>query len=304
MRIPTPGGAPYVTDAGVETDLLFTRGLDLPEFAAFPLLESEIGLRELDSYYRDFARIAQAANTDLLLTAPTWRANPDWGDKLGYDAVSLDRANRDAIAFLISLRASLTGIEHVVVTGIIGPRGDGYIAGDIPTLDEASSYHRAQIESFAAAGADLVEALTMTTINEAGGVVQAANAVGLPVGILFTVETDGRLPDGSSLQTAVERVDSVGEVAYFGINCAYPDHILPALTDGEWLNRIAEVRPNASSKSHAELDESVELDPGDITDLAKGVDILRSTLPNLRVIGGCCGTDHRHVARIWNLPAE
>jgi homocysteine S-methyltransferase len=141
-------------------------------------------------------------------------------------------------------------------------------------------------------------------MNEAAGIVQDANAVGLPVGILFTVENDGRLPDGSTLQTAVERVDSVGDVAYFGINCAYPDHVLSGLTEAEWLNRIAEVRPNASSRSHAELDELVELDPGNITDLARGVDLLRRALPNLRVIGGCCGTDHQHVDRLWNLPAH
>lgn len=147
----------------------------------------------------------------------------------------------------------------------------------------------------------MVEALTMTSANEAAGIVQAANKTGIPVGILFTVETDGTLPDGTALQTAIERVDTVGDVEYFGINCAYPDHIMPALTEGEWLNRIAEVRPNASSKSHAELDQSEELDRGDVDDLTRGMQSLRQLLPKLSIVGGCCGTDHHHVARIWNV---
>ena len=304
MVIPAPGGMFFVTDGGIETDLLFNRGFDLPEFAAFPLLENDLGLEALDDYYRGYSAIAQAAGAGLILTAPTWRANPDWGAKIGYDETGLDRMNRAAIDFIASLRMSLADLENVVLAGIIGPRGDGYVAGDIPDLDEAQRYHLGQIESFAAAGADVVEAITMTNINEAGGVVKAANAVGLPVGILFTVETEGTLPDGTSLQAAVERVDSFGDVSYFGINCAYPDHILPGLTEGDWLNRIAEVRPNASSKSHAELDESVELDPGDLLDLVRGVDELRVKLPNLRVIGGCCGTDRHHVARIWNVDGD
>jgi homocysteine S-methyltransferase len=265
------------------------------------VLETERGQQEMDSYYRDFARIAQEADVGLMLLAPTWRANPDWGSRLGYDAASLDRVNQSSIQFLRALRTSLDSHSDAVVAGLVGPRGDGYVAGDSPDLEEARAYHRAQIESFASAGADAVEALTMTNPNEAGGVVLAANEVGLPVGILFTVETNGLLPDGTTLQQAVERVDSIGDVAWFGINCAYPDHIFPALKDGEWIKRIAEIRPNASTKSHAELDEAEELDVGDVEDLAMGVTRLMELLPNLSVIGGCCGTDHRHVARLWNV---
>jgi homocysteine S-methyltransferase len=301
LNSPIPVGAPFVCDGGIETDLLFQRGFDLPEFAAFPLLEDDKGLNELDSYYRDYAAIAMAAGSGLILASPTWRANPDWGAKIGYDSGALDRINQKAIEFLSSLRSSLEHNSTVLVSGVLGPRGDGYVAGDVPDLEEAERYHRAQIESFAQSGADVIEAFTMTSPNEAGGIVRAANSAGIPVGILFTVETDGTLPDGTDLQTAVERVDSIGEVAYFGINCAYPDHILPALNDGEWTKRIAALKPNASSKSHAELDESEELDPGDIDHLAKGVDKLRKLLPNVSVVGGCCGTDHHHIARLWGV---
>ena len=301
MTIPVPGGQPFVTDAGLETDLLFLRGFDLPEFAAFPLLEDDEGLAAFDSYYRDFAAIAESANVSLVLASPTWRANPDWGSKLGFDTKALDRMNRLGIKLMLDLKASLAGPETIAISGIIGPRGDGYVAGEVPDLQEAEAYHRPQIESFAAAGADIAEAITMTSANEAGGVVLAANAVGLPVAILFTVETDGRLPDGTSLRTAVERIDAIGDVAYFGINCAYPEHMYGALEAGDWLNRITEVKPNASSKSHAELDAATEIDRGDIDHLVGGVNKLRDLLPNLSVVGGCCGSDREHVARLWGV---
>jgi homocysteine S-methyltransferase len=301
MTVPLPGGPAFVTDGGLETDLIFNHGFDLPHFAAFPLLEDDRGMGALDAYYRGYGAIAQAAGAGLVLSAPTWRANPAWGALLGYDVPGLDRINRAAISFIASVRGSMTEVDNVVLAGTIGPRGDGYRVGEIPDLDEAETYQRDQIESFGAAGADVVEALTLTNINEAGGIVRAANAIGLPVGILFTVETDGRLPDGTPLEDAIRQVDAVGEVAYFGVNCAYPDHILAGLSEGKWTDRIAEVRPNASSKSHAELDEAEDLDQGDQVALANGVDELRARLANLRVVGGCCGTDQRHVARLWNI---
>ena len=300
-NLPRPGGPGFVTDGGLETDLIFHHGLDLPEFAAFPLVEDETGRDVLTAYYAAYADIARASGAGLVLAAATWRANPDWGAKLGYDAAALDRVNRGAVDLASELRDEMSDIPDVVVSGIIGPRGDGYVAGELPSTEEAAAYHRAQIESFAAAGADVVEAITMTSPQEAAGVVQAANAVGLPVGILFTVETDGRLPDGTALGTAVEGVDAVGDVAYFGVNCAHPEHVVPGLSDGDWLSRIAEFRPNASTKTHAELDEAEELDEGDPVTLAAGVDVLRDRLPGLAVVGGCCGTDSRHVARLWGV---
>ena len=223
MVIPVPGGDPFVTDAGLETDLLFLRGFDLPEFAAFPLLEDDGGLAAFDSYYRDFAAIAESAKASLVLASPTWRANPDWGAKLGYDTKALDRMNQLGIKLMRDLKASLSGPDHIAISGIIGPRGDGYIAGDVPDLQEAEAYHRPQIESFATAGADIAEAITMTSANEAGGVVLAANSIGLPVAILFTVETDGRLPDGTSLRTAVERTGAQIKIEVTPVSrgCAY-----------------------------------------------------------------------------------
>ncbi|MBC7631370.1 homocysteine S-methyltransferase family protein [Aeromicrobium sp.] len=299
VSLPTSGGSPFVTDGGLETDLIYNRGFDLQEFAAFPLVYDEHGRAALTDYYAGYADIARHAGVGLILATPTWRANPDWAERIGYDARATDRANRDAVALMQNLRDAWTDLPNVVVSGVIGPRGDGYVAGERPQVDEAADYHRAQIESFAQGGADLVEAITMTTPQEAAGIVRTANATGLPVGILFTVEIDGTLPDGSTLREAIAIVDQAGEAAYFGINCAHPTHIARALTDEDWAARIVELRPNASNMTHEELDAMTELDAGDISLVVSSLDALRAKLPGLSVVGGCCGTDARHVAGLW-----
>jgi homocysteine S-methyltransferase len=293
--------AGYVSDGGLETDLIFNRGLDLPEFASFPLVEDDAGRAVLRDYYDGYADVARKAGAALVLESPTWRANPDWGAKVGYDAAALSRVNRAAIEFLAGLRASYADLPDVRLLGAIGPRGDGYVAGEKADPDEAADYHRAQVEAFAAAGADLVAAYTMTGAEEGIGIVRAARSAGVPVLIGFTVETDGRLPDGTTLRDAVARVEAAAPPDGFIVNCAHPTHIAPAFDGGDWVGRIVQVSPNASTLSHAELDEAEELDGGDLGLLASSYDALRPQLPGLRMVGGCCGTDARHVAALWGV---
>jgi S-methylmethionine-dependent homocysteine/selenocysteine methylase len=139
----------------------------------------------------------------------------------------------------------------------------------------------------------------MTYVEEAIGVARAARRAGLPAAISFTVETDGRLPSGQDLGEAIEQVDADAAPAYFMINCAHPTHFEAVLEGGGgWRERIRGLRANASTKSHAELDEATELDSGDPADLGARYAGLRELLPELTVVGGCCGTDHRHVAEI------
>lgn len=294
--------AGWVTDAGLETDVIFHRGIDLPDFAAFPLVEDEPGRRELDSYYRGFVEVAAGAGAGLLLETPTWRANPDWGARLGYDAEALRRVNVRAVEALRALAAEVRDrVADVQVVGSLGPRGDGYVAGEVDA-DQASDYHRAQLAAFAEAGADLATAYTLTTVAEAIGVVRAAGDVGLPVAVAFTVETDGRLPDGTPLGAAVTALDeqTAAGAAHLLVNCAHPDHVAGGIDDGApWLGRVAGVRVNSSRLSHAELDEAEELDEGDLADLAATTRGLLDRLPAARIVGGCCGTDVRHVAAMW-----
>ena len=297
--LPHLSGRPVVTDGGLETDLIFHHGVDLPDFAAFPLVDDERGRELLLDYYRDYIGIAVRVGADIQLETPTWRASGDWGDRLGYSAAELRRVNRDSVALLDRLRDEV-GFESMLVSGCLGPRGDGYSAGDVVDPDSAASYHTPQIEAFAEAGADLITVLTLTGTGEAVGIVRAARAAGLPVAVSFTVEQDGRLPDGTSLYEAITTVDAEAAPDYFMVNCAHPSHIAPALTTaGDWCSRIVGLRANASARSHEELDAATDLDEGDPIELARAQEALRPRLSSLALIGGCCGTDARHVAAMW-----
>lgn len=292
----------FVTDGGIETDLIFHHGVELPFFAAFPLLEDAEQRIILRRYYDDYVAIARDHGAGLLIETPTWRANPDWAHTLGYSPGRLDAVNRAAVEFAEEIRAAATaqGVT-ALVSGCIGPRGDGYDPGEVMTIDEAQRYHAVQIGSFAATTADQVTALTITNAQEAIGIVRAAGAAGIPVAISFTVETTGLLPTGQSLAAAIEQVDAEtnSAAAYFMVNCAHPTHFDSALDDeGPWRRRLLGLRANASTRSHSELDESAELDEGDPDDLAARYAVLRDMLPALTVLGGCCGTDKRHVAAI------
>jgi S-methylmethionine-dependent homocysteine/selenocysteine methylase len=299
--LPQSSGRPVVTDGGLETDLIYHHGADLPDFAAFPLVDAERGRELLLRYYGEYVDIAKRAGAALQLETPTWRASPDWADRLGYSAAGLRRVNRDSVALLKRLR-DRAGVETLLVSGSLGPRGDGYVAGDALDPDDAAAYHAPQVEAFAEAGADLVTALTLTGTGEAVGIVRAARAAGLPVAVSFTVEVDGRLPDGTPLPAAITTVDGEGGPDYFMVNCAHPTHIAPALAeDGDWRSRIVGLRANASARSHEELDAATELDEGDPLELARAQDALRPRLPSLALVGGCCGTDARHVAAMWGV---
>lgn len=296
--LPQTGGALFLTDGGLETTLVFHEGIELPSFAAFDLMRTEEGRAAIERYFAAYLDIARRDGRGLVLESATWRSNPEWGARLGYSPEALDQVNARSIEMLMRLRdAHETPDRPIVVSGCVGPRGDGYAPETLMSADEAEAYHGRQVRVFEAAGADLVTAMTMTYLEEALGVVRAAREAGMPVVISFTVETDGRLRSGMPLGTAVEACDAAteGYPAYYMVNCAHPDHFREHLS-GPWLERIGGIRANASRMSHDELDEAPELDAGNPDELAADYRALMAVLPNLRVVGGCCGTDHRHVA--------
>jgi len=294
-------GGTFVTDGGMETTLIFREGFDLPCFAAFPLLDDERGVAALRSYFAPYLELAREHGVGILLDAPTWRASADWGAQLGYSADALDDVNRRGVALVSELG------DDVLVCGAVGPRADAYRPGERMSPAEAEAYHRPQVETFADTDAALVSALTLAYAEEGIGIARAAAAAGIPSSISFTVEVDGRLPSGQALREAVERVDRETDCApaFFMVNCAHPTHVARGLADeGPWLERIGGVRANASAKSHAELDESDELDDGDPIALAAAMATLYPLLPSLAVVGGCCGTDERHIEQLCaNVPA-
>ena len=292
----------FLTDAGLETDILFNRGIDLPHFASITLLQSEEGRRALNDYFRGFIDLARRWGTGFILESATWRASPDWAQPLGLDTLELDELNRAAIEMLIALRDEYrSDTLPIVVSGCIGPRGDGYDPGRIMSVEEAATYHAHQAGVLASSGADMLSGITMTNIPEAIGVANAARALAIPAAISFTVETDGRLPTGDDLGEAIAMVDEATDnySAYFMINCAHPTHFAATLDDSAaWTGRIRGIRANASRCSHAELDTMTELDIGDPHELAACYHDLCNRFPRITVLGGCCGTDLRHVAAI------
>lgn len=299
--LPQLKGGTFITDGGMETTMIFQEGIELPHFAAFILLASEDGRQRMRNYYRRYLDIARRHGTGFVLDTATWRANPDWGQKLGYTADALKAANEEAVDLLVGLRSAYERPEQpIVISGAIGPRGDGYKAGSMDAA-EAEDYHAFQIGAFAGTEADMVTAFTLTNIDEAIGVARAARSLGMPSAISFTLETDGRLVTGRSLQDAIETTDAAtgGAPAYYMINCAHPSHFEGALDPGSaWAKRISGIRANASTMSHEQLDNSETLDAGDPEDLGRRYRKLIGRMPAVRVLGGCCGTDHRHVAAI------
>ncbi len=223
-----------LTDGGIETYLLFRDGFDLPCFAAFPLLDDEDGRAALRRYFARFLELAERRGLPFVLDTVTWRANPDWTARLGYDTAA---ANGAAVAFA---RELADGRGAVTINGVVGPRGDGYVVSERMTAATAADYHGPQI-----------------------GVLRAA-----------------------------------GVAEFFLVNCAHPTHIAAGLDGAPQLERIGGLRVNGSALSHAELDEAETLADSDPVALARDHAALRDALPAVRLLGGCCGTDHRHVAEI------
>ena len=301
-NLPQLSGDLFLTDGGIETTLIFHKGFDLPEFAAFDLLKHDEGRQALVDYYKTYVEIAKQNDVGFILESATWRASQDWGRKIGYSTQELVEMNHQAIQLLDEIRNEYENSNtKLVISGCIGPRGDGYQPDCMMTIEEAEAYHSWQMKVLADTEVDMVTALTMTYVEEAIGVVRAAQSVGLPVVISFTVETDGRLPNGQSLKDAIQQVDKAtwNGPSYYMVNCAHPTHFDSLLdTDEAWVQRIHGLRSNASRKSHAELNESEILDDGDPIEFGQQYRALTDRLSNLNIFGGCCGTDHRHIEAV------
>lgn len=289
----------FLVYVGMETDLIFSQGMDLPGFASYPLMESAEGRATLTRYFNQLIATGEAAGVGVVLESPTWVANADRGAGLGYDPQTLNKLTVQSLALMEEARRAHSGVP-VVLSANIGPRADAYAPNEQMTVDEAQAYHATQINVLPDTATDLISAYTLAYPQEAIGIVRAAQMVGMPVVVSFTVETDGTLPTGMSLQQAIEEVDRAtdGYASYFMINCAHPDHFDHVLSDAAWMSRLKGVVANASRCSHAELDNATELDAGDPTELGTQLAGIRRRYPNITVLGGCCGTDMRHIEAI------
>lgn len=299
--LPQLSGELFLTDAGLETDLIFNHGIEIREFAAHTLLPDAAGREALERYLREFLSLARETGTGFILDSQTWKAHIHWADDLGASEDELRETNNQAIAFIAGLRDEYASNENpIVLNGVIGPRGDAYAPDVEVATQEAEEYHHKQLSWLAETDVDMVTGLTFTQADEAIGFVRAAQKVGLPAVVSFTVETDGKLPTGQPLGEAITAVDEATDsgAAYFMINCAHPDHFSHVLEDSGWARRIRGLRCNASRMSHAELDNSETLDDGDPAELGGQYKTMKAKMPWLNVFGGCCGSDLRHVTQI------
>jgi S-methylmethionine-dependent homocysteine/selenocysteine methylase len=300
-RLPQLGERAFLTDGGLETTLIFNQGWKLPYLEAFTLVDSEHGRAAILAYYEPYLTIALRSGCGFVLESPTWRANPDWAGRVGYDRKTLELANRTAIALMERLRAThQTDSSPMPISGCIGPRGDGYDSEDWMSANEAQAYHTFQVEVLADTEADMITAMTMTNINEAIGIVRAAQQAKMPVVVSFTVEEDGRLPSGETLKDAIVSVDGATRhgPAYYMINCAHPTHFSHLLVPGEaWTERVHGVRASAAAH-HNHVECMRDPDAGNPAEFGQHYRDLMKQHPSITVLGGCCGTDHVHIEQI------
>lgn len=300
--LPQIAGGFFLAYTGMETDLLFAKGLDLPGFASYPLLETEDGREMLKAYFEDLIEVGKRNKTGVILESPTWVANRDRGAEIGYAPERLIELNKQAIELVSTVRTK-SGDLPTVLSANIGPRDDAYAPSDRMTAEQAEAYHSEQVSALADTDVDFVSGYTVAYPEEAIGMVRAAKRFDLPVIISYTVETDGRLPTGSKLSEAITEVDAATDsyASYFMINCAHPDHFAGILSDEPWMKRLRGIIANASRCSHAELNEADQLDDGDPVELGQQLAEICRRFPLINIVGGCCGTDTRHLTQIARL---
>jgi len=285
-----------LTDGGIETALADRLGQELPEFAAFVLLDTDEGRQALRDYFQPFICLAHHSRAPLVLDTPTWRANPDWLRRLGYRSEEVERINADAVGLLRALVAETSREAVVTINGCVGPRFEDYVASQRMSEREAEAYHAPQVAALARAGADRVTSVTTLDEAEGIGVVRAASAAGVPVAVSFTVGADGRLAGGSTVAEAIVSVDAAtgGAAIGFLVNCAHPSEVERALelgSAGEPLGRVVGFRLNAARQA--------EEGPGDAPELfARRLLALRELAPSAEIFGGCCGTDVPHISEL------
>jgi len=295
--LPQMSGDLFLRDGGLETTLFFKKGFPLPEFASFNLVNDDDGREVISSHLRSFAAVARDHSVGLILGTPTWRASRDWGTKLGYTAETLADAIHKSVELVVEIRNEFENANTpIVIEGTMGSRTDGYNPKEFMTAEQAEEYHRTQIGTFVDTDVDRVTAFTLSYVDEAVGVVKAARSSKMPVAISFTLGTDGCLPTGLNLVDAIEQVDTAagGGPDYYMINCVHPVYFTETLASGDpRLKRVQGLMPNASSKSHEELDEAKELDEGNPAELAEQLHEIRKGMPWVNILAGCCGTDSR-----------
>lgn len=306
-RLPQQDGQLMTSAGGFETWLQYVDGFKLRHFCAFELLDDARGRACLADYHRKVAEAAVANGFGVINEGLHYRASRDWGELIGYSREALEEINIRGIDFYKDFAKTYASPETpMLVGGVIGPRGDAYNVGRTPDAAEAEDYHSEQILTFRKAGADLVTALTFSSVEEAIGLARAAKSAGMPVVISFFVARGGRLKGNETLEEAITRVDAAtgNAPAYYMINCTHPTEFEPGLTEGGWTRRLGGFMPNAVAMETLDLCKLGHLEDGDPEELGGQMAGLARRFEHVNVWGGCCGTDGRHIGQITRRVGE
>jgi len=300
---PRHEGQLFLTDDGIETEIMYKWGFELPHFAMYPLLDNPDAMAAMRGMYRRYLDVVARHRLSALMGGLDYRASPDWGALLGYSREGLAEANLRSIAFLRELAAEYADdIAQILIAGYVGPRGDAYKVNRTITAPEAEDYHAAQLATLREADVDLAWALTFNNIPEAIGVARAAAGIGVPLAISFTLDGASRLSSGPSLAEAIETVEAAtgaAAPAFYTLNCSHPLEFEPALsTQGDWIERVRGFRPNASKMDKIALCKLGHLEEGDPVELGRLMGALARRYPHMDVWGGCCGTGDVHLDEI------
>jgi len=268
------------------------------------------GRRALARIQNQYMDVGRRHDLPLLLAAPTWRANPERIQRAGL-AEGL-RVNGDAVNLLKDFRRCKRAYSNkVFIGGLLACRGDAYRPEESLTAAEAARFHRAQTEALAAARPDYLMAATLPALAEAEGLAAALSQSGLPYLISFVVRGQGVLLDGTPLPEAVDRIDRAVSPPPCGylVNCVHADVLAEGLqaadAQGAWKvlsGRLLGIQANTSRLSPEALDGRGELDTEAPGDFAAALITLHRRY-GLKILGGCCGSDHRHleaVAQAYN----
>jgi homocysteine S-methyltransferase len=283
------GDALILTDGGIETSLMFESGLALPEPLESAALVGTDAMREL---YAGYIEAARACDLPVIIGTPTFRAGARQAEAAGADVREVNAA---AVRHHQALRAAAGPGAPVLVAGVLGPYGDAYTPSEAPDAAFAERYHAVQAAALADAGVDLLFAPTFPAVDEAIGCVRAMTATGLPSVISYVLGRDARVLDGTPLADAVARVDAETDPppTFHSLSCIHADVAARAL-DGVLPGRVLECKANGSALTPAELVALDHLDSDAPETFAADMWRLH-TEHGLRVLGGCCGTDARHM---------
>lgn len=295
---PRREGQFYLTEGGVETELMYKWGIELPHFATFPLFENPEAMAAIRGIFHRYLDIAAKYRLPALVSGLDYRASPDWGAILGYSRKALAEATLQSVDFTRELvQEYASDIPQGFVIGTLGPRGDAYQLNRTITEDEAEDYHGVQLETLKQADVDIAWAMTFNNTAEAIGAARAAGKIGLPFAVSLSLDSTSKLKSGPSFAEAVETIEAKtnGSPVFYFLNCSHPVEFEPALTPGDWIERVRGFRPNASKMEKVALCKLGHLEEGDPVELGQLVGDVVRRYPHMDIWGGCCGTGEVHL---------